>query len=387
MSCAQRSVRPVLAYVVHALNPGGTERLVVEMSRAFSECFEIHVFCLDEPGLWAQELRATGIAVHGLWRQPGLDWRVVGALASHFKRYQVELIHAHQCPAWFYAGLARLLYRRAPLLFEEHGRFYPEADRPLRRLFNRLVLAPLTTRIVAVSADIRERLVRFEGLRRERIEVVYNGVKTDRVLDFRERDSIRRECGFRPNDFVVGSVGRMDPIKNLPMTIESLAKAMAREPRIAGLLVGDGPERHAIEACIERKGLVGRVRLTGYRADARRLTACMDLFLLTSWSEGTSMALLEAMATGVPAAVTSVGGNPELVKAGETGWLVAAGDTEALADVILEAATDEPRRTRFAIAGSRRFDQLFQFSRMIERYSALYATMLSGPRGVVGAAP
>ncbi len=367
--------RPGLLYIVNSLNPGGTERLVIEMGVAFSGEYRVCVICLDEPGTWAAELRRRGVPVYCLWRQPGLDLSMPAKIARIARAYRVSILHAHQCTPWFYAALSRLFHRSPRLLLEEHGRLYPEADRALRRLVNRALIIPLSHRFVAVSADVRGRLERYEGLNPVRTEVIYNGVEAAAALSGEERLRLRRELGFETEAFVVGTVGRFDPIKNLPMLVAALARARAGERRIRGLLIGDGPEFGAIQALIARSGLTDAVRLTGFRADARRLVQCLDLFVLASFSEGTSMALLEAMAAGVPAAVTAVGGNPEVVLAGLSGWVIPSEDTAALVDAILAAARDPAVCERYARAGRHRFEEHFTFPRMIGRYRTLYRSM------------
>jgi hypothetical protein len=157
-------MRPRLAYVVHSLNPGGTEKLVVQMSLIFKADFTVHIICIDEPGLWANDLRAQGITVTSLNRRPGLDFNISVQLARIFRRDQTELIHAHQYTPWFYSALSRVLFPSPKLLFEEHGRFFPERKNYKRILFNKVVIRPLTHCIVAVSEDIRQRLHCYEGL-------------------------------------------------------------------------------------------------------------------------------------------------------------------------------------------------------------------------------
>lgn len=372
-------MRPGLAYVVNSLNPGGTEKLVVEMALAFCAEYRVGVFCLDEPGHWAQTLRRQGIAVSGLWRQPGLDVRMPVRLARGFRRMDARIVHAHQCTPWFYSALARVLYRTPRLLLEEHGRFYPETDHPWRKMVNRLLISRLTHRFVAVSADVRQRLARYEGLDAKRIEVIYNGIGSVSPLAPDRRDLLRREFGWGSGEFVVGTVGRFDPIKNLPMLIEAIGNARARNPRIRGLLIGDGPEMQRIRDLIRESGLDETIRLTGFRDDARALVQCMDLFALASLSEGTSMALLEAIRTRVPVVVTAVGGNPEIVLAGETGWTVESGATESLSEVILQAAADPDRCRRLATEGLRRLEERFTFDGMIENYRKVYRSLLSQP--------
>lgn len=376
---AARVPRPGLAYVVHSLNPGGTEKLVVEMSLAFADEFDVLVICLDEPGTWAADLRARGISVHCVWRQNGLDIAIPRKLAAHFRRHGTRIVHAHQCTPWFYAALARLSHSAPRLLLEEHGRFYPEVRSRARATVNRLLIRPLTHRFVAVSADVRARLEQYEGLRADHIEVIHNGVAPAPRLTPAERETLRRELGFGPESFVVGTVGRLDPIKNLPMLVDSLARARATLPSVRGLLVGGGPMDTGIRERIARAGLTQDIHLTGFRNDARRLAQCMDLFVLSSFSEGISMAVLEAMSVGVPVALTAVGGNTEVVIGGETGWLVPSGSVEELTRVILEAATDSPKRQKYAAAGRRRFEECFQLERMIASYRRQYRELLAAP--------
>jgi len=189
------------------------------------------------------------------------------------------------------------------------------------------------------------------------------------------RHALRRSLGFGPDDFVVGTAGRFDTIKNIPLLIESLARVASGAPQLRGLLIGDGPEFAGIESLIRTKGLAGRVEMTGFRQDARKLIACMDLFVLSSFSEGTSVALLEAMAAAIPVAVTNVGGNGEIVIDGRTGWVVPSNSVDALSDAIAQSVTRADVRQRFATAGQHRFRARFTFDSMIARYRDRYEAL------------
>jgi glycosyltransferase involved in cell wall biosynthesis len=248
-----------------------------------------------------------------------------------------------------------------------------------KRVFvNRVLIRPLTQAFVAVSQDVRNRLQRFEGVDARKVRVIYNGVAPRPLIDPATRAQLRSSLGFGPNDFVIGTVGRFDSIKNLPMLVRGIAAVGAHDPRVRGLLVGDGPEMPRIRALVDALQLQGRVSLTGFREDARELTQCMDLFVLSSFSEGTSMALLEAMAANVPVVVTDVGGNPEIVKAGESGWVVPSDDVSALTAALSEALRDTELCARRASAGARRFNENFRFDRMLDQYRDLYRELL-GP--------
>jgi glycosyltransferase involved in cell wall biosynthesis len=371
-----QSSAPKIAYVVNSVNPGGTEKLVVEMSTAYCGEFDIDVVCLDEPGEWARELRARGIPVRALWRQPGLDASMAVELARHCRRRRIDIIHAHQTTPWFYGALSRLIYSRPRLLFEEHGRFFPEVDNPKRRIVNRALIRRLTHRTIAVSDDIKRRLERYEGLDADEIDVVYNGVRPVERLDAARRAALRGALGFAEHEFVVGTVGRFDPIKNLPLLVESVHECRGTDGALRGLLVGDGPEFGRVRAQLESRGLADVVRLTGFRGDARELVQCMDLFVLSSFSEGTSMALLEAMAAGVPVVVTAVGGNVEVVDGGVTGWVVPSASQADMVAAIRAAVADAAKRSDFAAAGERRFNERFALDTMLDRYRQIYRELL-----------
>jgi glycosyltransferase involved in cell wall biosynthesis len=346
------------------------------MSVAYLGEFDIEVFCLDEPGEWARDLRDRGIAVHSLWRQPGLDLTMPIKLAQHFRRGRVDLVHAHQTTPWIYCALSRLIYSAPRLLFEEHGRFFPEVDNRKRRVVNRALVGKLTHRVIAVSDDIRQRLERYEGIDARRIQVIYNGVRPIPALDAARRAAVRGQLGFAASDFVVGTIGRFDPIKNLPLLVDSIHGCLAKAPQLRGLIVGDGPEFQRIRALLEERGLSPTVRLTGFRPDARELVQCMDLFILSSFSEGTSMALLEAMAAGIPVVVTAVGGNVEVVEARVSGWVVPSGSLADMMSAIAEAAADPLKCREFAEAGQRRFAERFALDGMLERYRQIYRELL-----------
>ncbi len=361
-----------IAYIVHSLNLGGTERLAADMSLALKDSFDMSIVCLDEPGIWADQVREKGVAVTCLYRQPGLDFLMVSGLARYARQHRIDLFHAHQCTPWFYAGLSRLLCPAPRLVFEEHGRLYPEVLNKRRKLFNRLVLQKLTHRVTAVSADVKQRLTDYEGVSPDRIQVVYNGVTPAPPVSDADKKALRRSFGFSDQDIIAGCVGRLDPIKNLPLFINALKTARDVCPDLKGIVVGDGPLYSELETLVKTLDMQDHIRFTGYRKDAAFLINLMDIYTLVSFSEGTSMALLEAMSAGVPAIVTRVGGNPEIVVHDQTGWIIPSDDRDALTKALAEAASDREKCQAIGNNAEKRFLEHFTFGRMIEQYKTIY---------------
>jgi len=371
--------RPVICHLAHQLDPGGTEKLVYKMALALREKYEVLVCTLEKPGVFGAALRRAGIPVYPLFREPGIDFNVIFSLKRIFQRHQVALVHAHQYSPFFYAILTKFIYPHLKVLFQEHGRHYPEIDKPLRKLINRFFFQPFTGAIVSVSQEVKERLVRYEGLKAERIRVIYNGIEDVCRLSASERNELRSSWGFHPEEVVVATVGRFDPIKNLPLLLLALALARQKVPKLRGLLIGDGPEMERLKTLTRKLGLEKTVVFTGFRKDAVRLLQMADIFALSSLSEGTSLALLEAMACGLPVVATAVGGNPEIVEDGKTGLLVPSEDPPALAGALWLLAENPSLREKLGQRGREKFEKKFLFSQMLSAYEKLYQELVFCP--------
>ena len=202
----------------------------------------------------------------------------------------------------------------------------------------------LATHVTAVSEAAADSAVAL-GVSRARVTVIPNGVDAARFADGAPAERARLELGADGSP-LVGSVGCLAARKDYGTLLEALARLAGRGTAFRAALVGDGVERAALEARAEALGLTPRVRFLGERADVERLLPGMDLFVLSSREEGIPNALLEAMAAARPCVATAVGGTPEVLRDGETGWLVPPGDPAALAEALAEALArpEEARR-------------------------------------------
>src|SRR6266545_2604391 len=323
--------RPVVCQLVHTLNVGGAEVLAGNLARRLRDRYRFVFLCLDELGPGADRLREEGFSVEVVGRRPGLDWRCPLRLAAAWRRDGVELVQAHQYTPFFYALLGRLRYRRPSVAFTEHGRHFPDYPRPKRKIANRLLLGR-RDRVVAVGRSVKTALVENEGIAANRVDVIPNGIDTDRfVASAATQVEVRAELGVAASDYLVMMVARLDAIKDHGTAIRACAQAAAVVPGLKLVLVGDGPERPAIEAIIREGNLGDRVRLLGTRHDVPRLLTGADTLLLTSVSEGIPLTVIEAMATGVPVVSTDVGSVADVVSHEVTGLLAPARDEAAVA--------------------------------------------------------
>jgi glycosyltransferase involved in cell wall biosynthesis len=214
-----------------------------------------------------------------------------------------------------------------------------------------------------------------EGFPSSRVGVIHNGIDPGRQPDEGERMRARKTLGFGADAFLVGSVARLDPVKDLKTLIAAYARLHTHPGHAALVLVGDGEERAALEACARDLGVAGGVHFVGYRADIRHLLAAFDVYVNSSVSEGVSLTILEAMATGLPVVATRVGGTPEVVLHGNTGLLVEPRDPAALATAIDELGRDRDRGRALGAAGRVRVDTFFTIDRMVSDYARVYTRL------------
>jgi glycosyltransferase involved in cell wall biosynthesis len=228
----------------------------------------------------------------------------------------------------------------------------------------------LATSVFTVSKDVREHLV-AEGFRREEVGVIYNGIDVDPAPDSSERAAVRQDLGVSEAQLVVGTIGRLDPVKDFATLLDAVARLATTALPVALAIVGDGDARAELEAQSASLGIADRVRFLGHREDARRWLAGCDVYANSSISEGVSLTILEAMAAGLPVVATAVGGTPEVVTE-DCGVLVPARHPEALADAIYELGESAGRRRQLGTAGRARVEAHFTLDRMVESYRRVY---------------
>jgi glycosyltransferase involved in cell wall biosynthesis len=358
--------------VVLSLNPGGTERLLIELVHRLQTAIPMAVCCLDEPGAWAVELERSGVHVTALRRRPGFHPMLGRALAREAARHGATVIHAHHYSPFIYAALARLWGSGCPVVFTEHGRLSDAPPSVKRRLANTL-FARTGARAFAVSEDVRRHLV-AEGFDDSRVAVIYNGTDPGPPPEAAGRLRVRTALGVGDETVVVGTVARLDPVKDLATLLRAIAAPSCRQ--ILLLILGDGPERPHLEALAAELHLGSRVRFLGYRADAREWLAGCDIYANSSVSEGVSLTILEAMAAALPVVATAVGGTPEVVDE-SCGRLVPARNPDALGRTLDDLARHHDRRLELGRAARRRVEARFTIERMVAEYRAVYeaATM------------
>ncbi len=308
---------------------------------------------------------------------PLRDLRALVALARLMRRQRPAIVHTHTSKAGFVGRLAARLARVPAVIHQPHGHiFYGYYAAGRTRLYVALerLAARWSDRIVTLTErGIDEHLALGIG-RREQYAWVPSGVPIDEIrASAPSREAARRALGVTPDTFVVAAVGRLVPVKGFDLLVQALPRLRAAIPAVRVVIVGDGPERAALMARAERRGVADVLHLVGAAPDVAPFLAAADALAAPSRNEGMGRVLVEAMALGVPVVGTAVGGIPAVI-AGDVGRLIPPEDPEALARALAELGADASLRAKLA-AGARDRAEAFSTTvaaqRMREVYDAL----------------
>jgi len=365
-------------HVVLEMGIGGLQRLITDTALTMDrERFNVEVVCLDELGCFADVLRSHGFTVTLLRRKDAHLAKLPLRLARFMRERRIDVAHMHPGTLIF-GALAAKLARVPAAVYTEHGRGLPE---PRVRLLEDRVSGVLIDSIIAVSADLESYLSRVVRMPRRKITTVMNGIRLTDFSGPSDRQSVLASLGLPVDAKVVGTVARLDGVKDQLTMLRAFAQVWRSEERARLLLVGDGPMRAELESFIQEEGLAGAVVITGQRNDVPALIGAMDVFVLSSLSEGTSISLLEAMASGVAPVVTRVGGNPAIVHHDENGLLVEPRDPAGLAAALLTLLHDDDRRGQLAANAAKHVRSRYGIETMVNRYADIYDRILTHKRG------
>lgn len=356
MVSRERRLRVV--HITPGLAMGGLEKLLVEFARhADRRRFALRFVSLGHRGFLADDIEACGWPVTALGVPDGLNPALVLRLARRLRRWHADVIHTHDDRAHLYGTVAGRLARVPRLVHTRHGRS-PHLSRRQQILVN--TAARLIDHFVCVSED-SARLAGQQGIPARCVRTIRNGIDVRRFAF----------VGPQANGPAV-VVARLSPEKDLETLLRATALVVREEGKLQLEIAGDGPCLSSLRQTTADLGLEGNVRFLGQVRDIPELLARASLFVLSSLSEGISLTLLEAMASGLPIIATRIGGNPEVVSDGTNGFLVPPQQPHQLADAMLRLWRDRDTSLRFGAAGRRRVEALFDVRRMVAEYEALY---------------
>jgi sugar transferase (PEP-CTERM/EpsH1 system associated) len=373
---------PLVAHVIYRLDVGGLENgLVNIVNRMPADRYRHVVICLTQYTHFRSRIHRADVHVFALHKRKGKDFMNYIRLWQVLRQLRPDILHTRNLPTVDSVLIGVLAGVRCRV-HSEHGRDMLELDGNNRKYnFLRRVCRPFVHTYIPLSHELAKWLRDKIGVRNDKIEQIYNGVDTQCFYPTGgERETL--PAGFAPvGTFVIGSVGRLVPIKD-PLTlvcafIHLLDVVPDGRKRLRLVLVGDGPLRQQLERALTDANATANAWLAHTRDDVPRLLRGLDIFALSSLSEGISNTILEAMATGLPVVATGAGGTPELIIDGVTGTLVRPGDPLAMAEVLHKYIDQPALIRRQGRAARERVEQEFDVDLMVRRYQAVYDKLLN----------
>lgn len=361
-----------VTHVVLRLDVGGLERVVIDLLREAPHMrHRASVLCIERPGALAGEAEATGAQVISVEKGAGLKLRTFADVAEALARLSPHIIHTHQLGALFYSGIPAM-QREIPVLHTEHGK---QAGTWRTAWISRWS-GLFASRFCCVSRDIADEATRRHIVSRDKVRIISNGIDTDRFQQPGDEPDIRQRLGIAPGAPVIGTVGRLSEIKRQDLLIRAFADIKRRRCDAHLVLVGEGPERDALTAVSRELGVGDSVHLVGQQCEREHYLRIMNIFALSSRSEGMPLAILEAWAAGVPVVASRVGGIPELVEHENNGLLFNSGDAADLANCIEALLEDPDRARRLADSGRARVLSSYRLTHMAQAYHNQYLELL-----------
>ena len=374
--------RPLVLHVVYRFDIGGLENGVVNLINEMpASAYRHAVLALTEATDFRLRIRRDDVPVVALHKPPGHGFWLYPTLFRLMRRWRPAIVHSRNLaaleavvPAWA-AGVPVRIHG-------EHGRDVDDltgASRKhqwLRRLYR-----PFVSHHVALGGELADYLVAKVGVARAGVTRICNGVDTAQFKPAAQRPAVIDGCPFNgTHHWLVGTVGRMQAVKDQPTLARAFVLALQQQPplreRVRLVMVGDGPLRAESLAILQGAGVADLAWLPGERHDIAGVMRGLDCFVLPSLAEGVSNTILEAMASGLPVIATAVGANAELVVHGETGEIVAPADTQALAASLMRLSAQPERAAAMGRAGRAAAQARFSLGTMVGAYQSLYDSQL-----------
>ncbi|RKX32784.1 MAG: hypothetical protein DRP46_00375 [Candidatus Zixiibacteriota bacterium] len=364
-----------ILHIVLSTVTGGMENFIYNLATvADLGKYRMSIGCLQEIGYLSEKMAKLGVETQLVNKMiPGFSIIYPRQLIKFIKNNNCRIVHTHSgCWPKVAAACARI--PGVKLLYTEHGRGYPD---------NRLtvwqdkIASHYTDTVVAVSQSLREYLISKVGVPDSKVITINNGIDTERFKPSPERAAIREELGLTDSEFAVGVVARLAPVKNHRFLINAFRQVVKNNSRARLFIIGDGPLRAELEELTASYGLEKNISFLGDRNDVPRILAGLDAAALSSLSEGISLTILEAMSCGLPVVATAVGGNSEIIKNGQNGFLVDTDNTAELADKLSLLGNNPELRAQMGRDARDNIMSKWSLSKMNERYQGLYDQLLT----------
>ncbi len=364
-----------ILHVIERFNVAGAEIVVRDLLiTSDPDKWDMEVCVLHDIGVIGNELFDKGYPIHYLnWERENLtDTTIIKRLKTLIKERGIDIVHAHNITPWYFSFRA-LRGCKKKLSVTIHG--FVRGKGSFKKKILYVFLSYFTHKIIVVSESIKKNIATFPFIKLKETENIINGIKLINNHGI-NREKIRKEIGLSNNDFVIGTVGRLFREKNIELQLEMIGRLVEKIPNIKLVIVSKKYDYiKKLEAIIQRLNIENHVVFTGLRRDIPRILSTFDVFVMSSFSEGTSIALLEAMSSGLPVVVSDVGGNSDIVKDKENGLLFKVHDLNLFCEHIQNLYHDANYRSMLADKAELSC-QKYSIEKMVQKYEKIYKNLL-----------
>lgn len=362
-------------HIFSTLPVGGAEMLMLNIVKNIDRgVFDITICCLGEKGVIGEQIEVLGVEVISLKCKKigGFNLSLILRLRDFIKERGFDIVHTHMYHANLYGRIAAWVVD-VPVIFSSVHNIYRK--RKLHRMLINYLLSKITDRIFVATPAVFEDVRRYDRVSAEKIEVLPYGIDTDSFTKKYDRNIIRENLGLSPEDYVIGNVARLEEAKGQRYLIEAIRILQDRGIKTKCLIIGSGSlEKELKELTINNK-LDDTVIFPGTRQDLPEIFSVMDVFVFPSLWEGLPLALLSAMAAGVPVIATHAGGIKDVLVDNRNGIVVPQSDPSAIAEAVKRLMSDEKLRKSLTEEAKKNIEEYYSAKVMVKKLENIYRTI------------
>ena len=361
--------------VVVGLNQGGVQQMILNLFKGLDkDCFEPVALAIENSGAIGKDIEREGFRVINLGLKRGsLSFiKIIWELQKVFWKERPHIVHGSSYYPSTYSRVAAKLAGVPVLISHEHSVF--KTKRPKRQIISNII-SRFTDMHIAVSKSVKNQVIKWYKIPESKVTVIYNGVDTGLFRRIKSIEQAKEEINISSDIFVVGYVGRLDPGKGHQYLFEAVGK-IKEKYNIRCVVVGTGRHENDIKELAEKSGVSGITDFLGLRRNVADLLSAMDVFVLPSFQEGFSNALIEAMAMECPVIASDIPGNDEAFINGKQGIFVQPGNSSALADAIEQLYKDKESRLKISVEARKSIEEQFSIKKHVEKMENLYLNLL-----------
>ena len=373
-----RKVFNILQYI-ETIGPGGAETVLLDIVRNLERARFYPRVILHKSDWLHDQLNRYGIETEIIPSRRSWDLSFLRKFIGYCREHKIDLIHSHLFGANLYASLAGAILRR-PVIATFHNELFLRGQSEKFLSIKSFIIRKFASNMVFVAEYLKNDYLEYGKFPANKMQTIYNGISLNEKDANGIDSALKKELGISDKDILIGHIANFRTPKGHRYLIEAASIVCEKVPDTKFLLVGeegDGSIKNEVDALIRKFGIENNIRILGFRNDVKNILRLIDVFVLSSVSEGMPLSVIEAMAASKPVVVTNVGGMSEIVIPDKTGFMVAPRDPQALAEKLIALLGNKEKRKEMGQNGKMIAEEKFSLKNMIDNYQKLYEELVA----------